>query len=317
MTDPNKDSAAPAEGTAPGERIAKRIARAGICSRRDAEKLIEAGRVSVNGATIRSPALNVSAKDTITVDGVALAAPERARLFRLHKVKGRITTARDPEGRPTIFDDLPRELPRLITVGRLDFNTEGLLLLTNDGALAHALEMPATGWLRRYRVRAYGPVDDAALARLAGGITLEGVNYGPVEAKMESRTGANAWLEIAIREGKNREVRKILAHLGLTVNRLIRVAFGPFQLGHLAPGAIEEVPRKILLDQCGHLMGSEGKQPRPIGTARAKPRPKRPGGNKPGNAWADKGKKPRRGTAAPKPGESPTESPHANRRRPS
>ncbi|MGE0650533.1 MAG: pseudouridine synthase [Alphaproteobacteria bacterium] len=271
----------PAPARPEGERIAKRIARAGVCSRRDAEKLIAAGRVTVNGTIITGPALNVTPSDVIAVDGTALSSPERARLFRLHKIKGRITTARDPEGRPTIFDDLPPGLPRLITVGRLDFNTEGLLLLTNDGELAHALELPATGWMRRYRVRAYGPVDETALARLARGITLEGIDYGPVEARLESRTGANCWLDIGIREGKNREVRKILAHLGLTVSRLIRIAFGPFQLGSLAPGAVEEVPRKVLLEQCAHLMGEEGREPPPTGTARAKPRPqRRPHGGK-------------------------------------
>ena len=304
MTDRNHtDTTAPARPD--GERIAKRIARAGVCSRRDAEKLIAAGRVAVNGTTITSPALNVTPSDVIAVDGEALSTPERARLFRLHKVKGRITTARDPEGRATIFDDLPPGLPRLITVGRLDFNTEGLLLLTNDGELAHALELPATGWMRRYRVRAYGPVDEAALARLARGITLEGIDYGPVEARLDSRTGANAWLDIGIREGKNREVRKILAHLGLTVSRLIRVAFGPFQLGSLAPGDIEEVPRKVLLEQCGHLMGDEGKEPPPTGTARARPRPPRHGHGKgrPSGGRAPAGKS-ARGS-------------HANRRGPS
>jgi 23S rRNA pseudouridine2605 synthase len=275
MTDENLTNM-PAAARPEGERIAKRIARAGVCSRRDAEKLIQAGRVAVNGTTIASPALNVTPSDVIAVDGTALSRPERARLFRLHKVKGRITTARDPEGRPTIFDDLPPGLPRLITVGRLDFNTEGLLLLTNDGELAHALELPATGWMRRYRVRAYGPVDETALARLARGITLEGIDYGPVEARLESRTGANCWLDIGIREGKNREVRKILAHLGLTVNRLIRVAFGPFQLGNLAPGALEEVPRKVLVEQCGHLLRDEDAA-QPVGTAKARPRPPRRG----------------------------------------
>lgn len=255
----------------PGERIAKRIARAGVCSRRDAERRISEGRVSVNGAVIKSAALNVTASDIVEVDGKALAAPERPRLFRMHKLRGRITTARDPEGRPTIFDDLPARLPRLVTVGRLDFNTEGLLLLTNDGELAHALELPETGWLRRYRVRAYGFIDEAALRRLAGGLTLEGINYGPVEAHMESRSGANAWISIGIREGKNREVRKILAHLGLTVNRLIRVSFGPFQLGNLAPGTVREVPQKELMEQCGHLVDKDWAPP-----PAAKPAPKKP-----------------------------------------
>ncbi len=263
------------------ERIAKRIARAGICSRRDAERLIAAGRVTVNGTAITSAALNVTAADKITVDGQSLPAPERARLFRYYKPKGRITTARDPEGRATIFDDLPKGLPRLVTVGRLDFNTEGLLLLTNDGALARALELPETGWLRRYRVRAFGAVDEAALARLKKGITLEGISYGPVEATLERRQGDNAWLMIGIREGKNREVRKILTHLGLTVNRLIRVSFGPFQLGNLEEGSIEEVPRKVLIEQTGHLM--PGAPPKDMtGTAKAKPRDDKPRPPRPG-----------------------------------
>lgn len=264
-------TAAGAVPAAAPERIAKRIARAGLCSRRDAERLIAAGRVSVNGAVITSPALNVTARDEILVDGAPLPVPERARLFRYHKPKGRITTARDPEGRPTIFDDLPAGLPRLVTVGRLDFNTEGLLLLTNDGTLARALELPETGWMRRYRVRAFGAVDEAALAGLKKGITLDGISYGPVEATLERRQGANAWLMIGIREGKNREVRKILSHLGLTVNRLIRISFGPFQLGNLAEGEIEEVPRKVLVEQTGHLI-AEGTD----GTAKTPRRPARP-----------------------------------------
>lgn len=252
---PAAPAAPAAETSATPERIARRIARAGICSRRDAEKLIVASRVTVNGAVITSPALNVTARDVITIDGATLPQAEATRLFRLHKPKGRITSARDPEGRPTIYEDLPMGLPRLITVGRLDYNTEGLLLMTNDGALARALELPSTGWPRRYRVRAFGAVDEAALARLADGITLEGIHYGPIEAKLESSKGANAWLNLTISEGKNREVRNVLAHLGLAVNRLIRVSFGPFQLGSLITGAIEEVPRSVLMDHCSAMLG--------------------------------------------------------------
>jgi 23S rRNA pseudouridine2605 synthase len=268
---------------AAAERIARRIARAGICSRRDAEKLIVAGRVTVNGMAITSPALNVTAKDVITIDGATLPQAEATRLFRLHKPKGRITSARDPEGRPTIYEDLPMGLPRLITVGRLDFNTEGLLLMTNDGALARALELPSTGWPRRYRVRAFGGVDEGALAQLADGITLEGIHYGPIDAKLERLKGANAWLTLTISEGKNREVRNVLAHLGLAVNRLIRVSFGPFQLGPLITGAIEEVPRSILMEHCGALLGNTADTVTPD-TTTAAPAQKRRAAQKPPGA---------------------------------
>src|SRR5208282_3878673 len=217
----------------PGQRIAKAMARAGLCSRREAEAWVVAGRVSVNGVALTSPAFNVVEGDDIRVDGEPLKAHERTRLFLFHKPRGLVTTARDPEGRPTIFGALPGELPRLVAVGRLDINTEGLLLLTNDGGLARVLELPATGWLRRYRVRALGRVMQPALDRLRAGITVEGVHYGPIEATLDREQGANVWLTVGIREGKNREVRKVLETLGLKVNRLIRVAFGPFELGEL------------------------------------------------------------------------------------
>ena len=223
----------------PGERIAKVMARAGLASRRQAEAWIAAGRVAVNGAVISSPALNVTPSDRIAVDGQPLPRRERTRLFLYHKPRGLVTTHSDPEGRPTIFAALPKDLPRLISVGRLDINTEGLLLLTNDGGLARVLELPATGWLRRYRVRALGRVMQAALDRLRGGITVEGVHYGPIEATLDREQGANVWLTVGIREGKNREVRKVLETLDLKVNRLIRVAFGPFELGDLDEGAVE------------------------------------------------------------------------------
>jgi 23S rRNA pseudouridine2605 synthase len=256
---------------ATSERIARRIARAGICSRRDAEKLIIAGRVVVNGIAITSPALNVGPKDIIAIDGTPLPAAEPVRLWRHHKQKGRITAARDPQGRLTIFDDLPPGMPRTVTIGRLDFNTEGLLLLTNDGALARTLELPATGWVRRYRVRVHGRVDEAALAALSKGKTLDGVRYGPVAAELERRTGANAWLRVGLTEGKNREVRKLLNHLGLDVTRLIRVSFGPFQLGRLAAGGLEEVPTKSLAEQLGGLMPRSASLPPPRPTpARAR-----------------------------------------------
>ncbi|MDH3242106.1 MAG: rRNA pseudouridine synthase [Alphaproteobacteria bacterium] len=240
--------------TQAGERIARRIARAGICSRRDAEKLIVAGRVAVNGVRISSPALNVGPKDAVTVDGTPLPAAEPVRLWRHHKQRGRITAARDPRGRLTVFNDLPDDMPRTIAIGRLDYNTEGLLLLTNDGALARTLELPATGWVRRYRVRVHGRVDEPALAALAKGATVEGVRYGPVQASLERKTGTNAWLRVALTEGKNREIRKLMNHLGLDVTRLIRISFGPFQLGRLAAGACEEVPAKSLQEQLGGLL---------------------------------------------------------------
>jgi 23S rRNA pseudouridine2605 synthase len=235
----------------PGERIAKVIARAGLASRREAEAWIAAGRVAVNGSVISSPALNVTAADRIVVDGAPLRARERTRLFLYHKPRGLVTTHSDPEGRDTIFRALPRNLPRLISVGRLDINTEGLLLLTNDGGLARVLELPATGWLRRYRVRALGRVRQEALDRLRGGITIDGIRYGPIEATLDREQGANVWLTFGIREGKNREVRKVLESLGLKVNRLIRVAFGPFDLGDLDDGAVREIETSELRTTLG------------------------------------------------------------------
>src|SRR4051812_37515768 len=239
------------EHTPAGERIAKVIARAGLASRREAEAWIAAGRVAVNGKLVASPALNVGARDRIEVDGQPLPMRERTRLFLYHKQRGLLTTHADPGGRPTIFSVLPKELPRLISVGRLDLNTEGLLLLTNDGGLARALELPATGWLRRYRVRAHGSVAQAQLDALRRGITIDGVRYGEIEATVDRAQGSNVWLTFAIREGKNREVKNVLGHLGLVVNRLIRVSFGPFRLGDLAPGEIEEVRTRTLREQLG------------------------------------------------------------------
>ncbi len=234
-----------------GERIAKVVSRAGLASRRDAEQWIVQGRVTVNGRVINSPALDVTANDVITVDGRPLPPRERTRLFLFHKPRGLMTTHADPEGRPTVFDNLPEGLPRLISIGRLDFNTEGLLLLTNDGGLARALELPDTGWLRRYRVRAHGEVTQAQLDELKKGVEVDGVKYGPIDATLERDQGANVWLVFAIREGKNREVRNVMAHLGLEVNRLIRVSYGPFQLGELAEGEVEEVKTRVLREQLG------------------------------------------------------------------
>ncbi len=239
-----------ATGGAP-QRIAKVMARAGLCSRREAEAWIAAGRVAVNGKVITSAALNVGAADRIVVDGQPLPARERTRLFLYHKRRGLLTTRTDPEGRPTVFDALPKELPRLVAVGRLDLNTEGLLLLTNEGGLARILELPSTGWLRRYRVRAHGRITQAELDALKDGVTVDGVRYGPIEATLDREQGSNVWLTFAIREGKNREVRNVLGALGLEVNRLIRTSFGPFQLGDIPEGGIEEVRLRTLRDQLG------------------------------------------------------------------
>lgn len=250
--------AAPAAPQEP-ERIAKVMARAGVASRRDSEAMIAEGRVSVNGTVITSPALDVGPNDVVLVDGEPLTARERTRLWLYHKPRGLVTTNHDPEGRPTVFDALPEDLPRVLSVGRLDINTEGLLLLTNDGGLARMLELPETGWLRRYRVRAFGQVNQAQLDTLKGGVTIDGVHYGPVVAQFEREQGSNTWLTVDLREGKNREVKTVLEHLGLQVNRLIRVSFGPFQLGDLPEGEADEVRSRVLKDQLGaELMAKAG-----------------------------------------------------------
>ncbi len=239
------------------QRIAKLLARAGLCSRREAERWVRAGRVTVDGEVLRSPAVNVSPASRIAVDGKALPAPEPTRLWRYHKPPGLVTTTHDPEGRPTIFERLPPSLPRVVAVGRLDLTSEGLLLLTNDGGLARRLELPSTGWVRRYRVRVHGRVEEAALARLAAGLVVDGVAYGPVRAALERRRGSNAWLTMALTEGRNREIRRLCAHFGWQVTRLIRTSYGPFQLGRLARGALREVPRKVLREQLGRLDGDD------------------------------------------------------------
>lgn len=247
---PRREEEAPKPKKA-GERIAKALARAGLASRRDAEEMVTQGRVTVNGRVINSPALDITKNDVVLVDGKPLPERERTRLFLYHKPRGLMTTHDDPEGRPTVFDNLPEGLPRLISIGRLDFNTEGLLLLTNDGGLARTLELPDTGWLRRYRVRAHGDITQAQLDQLKEGIEVEGVKYGPIEATLERDQGANVWLVFAIREGKNREVRNVCAHLGLEVNRLIRVSYGPFQLGEVPEGQVEEIRARVLREQLG------------------------------------------------------------------
>ena len=240
------------------ERIAKVMARAGLCSRRDAEKWIAGGRVEINGEVLTTPAVTVTTTDEIVVDGEPLPAPGRARLWRFHKPVGLVTTHRDDQGRTNIFEVLPPDLPRVVSVGRLDITSEGLLLLTNDGTLARELEHPSRGWVRRYRARVYGGVDPRALAALKGGVTVAGVRYGPITAALDSSTDPskgspkrNVWASVSLTEGKNREVRKIMAHLGLTVSRLIRVAYGPFQLGKLNPGLLEEVPALVIRQQLG------------------------------------------------------------------
>lgn len=263
----------------PGDRIAKVLARAGVASRREAEKMIGEGRIAVNGRVIDSPALNVTPRDRVEVDGRPLDAPEPARLWLYHKPTGLVTTAKDEQGRPTIFDDLPEDLPRVMSVGRLDLNSEGLLLLTNDGGLKRRLELPSTGWLRRYRVRVKGNPTDAMLEPLREGIVLNREEFQPMQVVLDRQQGANAWLTIGLREGKNREIRRAMESIGLVVNRLIRISYGPFQLGPLPVGEVEEVRRRVLRDQLG--LDAEDAAP--------KPRPTRQRG-KPADAGKGRGK---------------------------
>lgn len=234
-----------------GDRIAKVLARAGLCSRREAERWIEAGRVVVNGEKLKSPAFNVPEGADIVVDGKPLPTAQEPRLWRYHKPPGLLTTNSDPEGRPTIFERLPREVPRVISVGRLDINSEGLLLLTNDGDLARKMELPDTGWKRQYRVRVHGNVRQHELDKLKKGVTVEGIHYAPIEAKLEKQDAANAWVAITLQEGKNREIRRVMDYLGLRVNRLIRIAYGPFHIGKLVRGQVMELPTKALRENLG------------------------------------------------------------------
>jgi len=240
-----------------GERIAKVMARAGLCSRREAEAWVMNGRVEVNGKVLTTPAVTVTGKDKVLVDGEPLPMRERTRLWLYHKPRGLVTTNKDPEGRPTVFDRLPDDLPRVLTVGRLDINTEGLLLLTNDGGLARVLELPATGWLRRYRVRAFGKITQAELDTLNDGVAIDGVLYGAIEATLDKEQGGNVWMTVGLREGKNREVKRVLEHLGMSVNRLIRLSYGPFQLMDLAEGDVREIRGRVLRDQLGDALAEE------------------------------------------------------------
>lgn len=243
---------------APGERLAKTIARAGYCSRRDAERLIAEGQVKVNGKTVRTPAFNVMGDEKITIEGQLLEGRRKTRLWLYHKPVGLVVTEKDPEGRPTVFQVLAEQgLPRVLSVGRLDINTEGLLLLTNDGGLKRVLELPETGWLRKYRVRAHGSVTQEALDKLKDGITVDGVTYGAIEATLEREQGANVWLQMALREGKNREIKIVLGALGLQVTRLIRISYGPFQLGDLPLGSVSLVRARVLRDQLGERLAEK------------------------------------------------------------
>jgi 23S rRNA pseudouridine2605 synthase len=256
-----------------GDRIAKVMARAGLCSRREAERWIADGRVKVDGTILTTPAHTVTKKSKILVDDKPLPEAEVARLWRYHKPTGQVTSHSDPEGRDTVFEKLPDDLPRVISVGRLDYNSEGLLLLTNDGELARKLELPKTAWARRYRVRVHGHVNEAALEKLKDGVTIEDITYGTIVARLDRQQGDNAWLTVSIHEGKNREIRKIMEHLNLTVNRLIRISFGPFQLGNLAQGGVEEIKGRTLREQLGEVAPQTPRKPQP---ARKPPHTKKP-----------------------------------------
>jgi len=285
--DPSRKTASgqvDAKPAARGERVARTLARAGVASRREAERLIEAGRIALNGTVLTSPAVNVTRGDILTLDGRPIADREPSRLWRYHKPAGLITTHNDPKGRPTVFDRLPKSLPRVISIGRLDLTSEGLLLLTNDGDLARSLELPSSGVVRRYRARAFGRVTQEQLDRLKAGIVVDGVAYGSIDARLERGSGSNVWIGLALSEGKNREIRKVLEALSLKVNRLIRTGYGPFELGELAAGDVDEVsPRQLQKLLQGDLAAQPSTTPRPTGDKGARPlhRPSHPGPNSP------------------------------------
>ena len=245
-----------------GDRIAKWLARAGVASRRDIERMLTEGIIKLNGKIVEHPATFISPGEVVQVNGKVVDKPDRTRVWRYHKPEGLVTTHKDPEGRPTVFEKLRMQLPRVVSVGRLDLTSEGLLLLTNDGGLARQLELPATGWLRRYRVRVFGVPNEAALKALAKGVTVEGLKYGPIEAELDAKKGDNTWLSVSLRERRNREIRRVMAHLGLSVSRLIRVAYGPFQLGTLERGGIEEIPARVLREQLPAGAGAPPPLPR-------------------------------------------------------
>ena len=295
-----------------GERIAKRLSRAGICSRREAERWIADGRVRIDGVKITTPATLVTAASQILVDGKKVAEPERTRLWRYHKPDGLVCSTSDQDGRKTIFEKLPAALPRVMTVGRLDLRSEGLLLLTNDGELARRLELPATGWTRRYRVRVFGNPTEQGLSALASGITIDNIRYGAIHARIDSQRGDNAWLSVSLQEGKNREIRRVMEHLGFRVNRLIRIGYGPFQLGKLERGEVQEVPAKVVAEQTGgevkpRLKGKPARTKPPAGDTRPGKPPARKPASRTAGSKAPKPKTPKPKTPGPK---------NADRRRP-
>ncbi|WP_181893077.1 pseudouridine synthase [Falsiruegeria mediterranea] len=299
-------SKTPTSETPKGDRIAKVLARAGVASRRDSERLIQAGLVTVNGKTITSPALNVTDNDKITVEGKPIKAPEPARLWLYHKPTGLVTTDRDEKGRATIYDELPEDMPRVMSVGRLDLNSEGLLLLTNDGGVKRKLELPSTGWVRKYRVRVNGRPKEEDFAPLRKGLVIDGERFQPMTVSLDRQQGANAWLTVAIREGKNREIRRAMEEIGLSVNRLLRVSYGPFQLGQLKAGEVEEIRRRVLRDQLG--LDAEGNPQDEDTKAPARPQRRRGPAGKPGVSDPSKSQR-RPGKPAGKSGPKPTGKP--------